>query len=79
MFNQRKNKSFNYRSRFSEESQEGEDLEALKNSEDTSFISKWRDERASNRKVKAALPIRTLIIILVLLLLCMYILETKYK
>ncbi|MFV0539738.1 MAG: hypothetical protein ACK5MZ_00680, partial [Aestuariibaculum sp.] len=79
LFNQRKNKSFNYRSRFSEESQEGEDLEALKNSEDTSFISKWRDERASNRKVKAALPIRTLIIILVLLLLCMYILETKYK
>ncbi len=77
MFKQRKNKTFNYRPRFSNEKQADSNVSSSKEKED--FISKWNDNRNENRKAKAVLPLRTLIIILVLLLICMYILDTKFN
>lgn len=75
MFKQRKHRTFNYQPRFSKENQ---DLSNLENETSKDFISKWKDTRASKRKVKGVLPIRTLILALVLLLILMYVLEKKY-
>ncbi|GAA4948180.1 hypothetical protein GCM10023314_21860 [Algibacter agarivorans] len=76
MFKQRKNKNFNYQSRFSKESQTDSSLDDDSKTKD--FISKWRRKSGSKPKTRAAMPIRTLILILVLLLICMYLLEKKY-
>ncbi|APY10513.1 hypothetical protein BWZ22_04335 [Seonamhaeicola sp. S2-3] len=75
MFKQRKHRTFNYQPRFSKENQEVSNLE---NETSKDFISKWKEARASKRKVKGVLPIRTLILALVLLLILMYVLEKKY-
>jgi hypothetical protein len=75
LFKQRKNKTFNYRPRFSKENQELDDFET---SRIRSFSDKWNASRGNNQKKRGGMSIRTLIIILVLLLICMYILETKY-
>ena len=73
LFKQRKNKTFNYQSRLSKDKDLDSDLET---SDQKDFISKWK--RGSKRKVGSAMSMRTLILILVLLLICMYLLEKKY-
>ncbi len=78
MFNQRKNKSFNYKPRFSNEKKTetnlGNDASELKE-----FSSKWKqDSHLNKRKLKGGMSIRMLIIVLVLLLICMYILDSKF-
>ncbi|TJY36269.1 hypothetical protein [Pontimicrobium aquaticum] len=73
MFKQRKNKKFNYKPRFSKESQLEE------HSKGHNLASKWQKQRdASLGKGRRGFPMRTLIIILVLLLICMYVLENKF-
>lgn len=74
MFKQRKHKIFNYQSRFSKENGKDSEEEELA----TRFSSRWKDTRNRNRKGGFSMSIRTLIIILVLLLICMYLLEKKY-
>lgn len=77
MFKRRKNKTFNYRPRFSQENEQDSGLEASKSGD---FISKWKRERDNNkRKVGFGMSIRALILVLVLLLICMYILESKFN
>jgi uncharacterized ion transporter superfamily protein YfcC len=71
LFKQRKNKTFNYQSRFSKDNDS--DLEVSNQKE---FASKWKQE--SKRKMGSPMSMRTLIFILVLLLICMYLLEKKY-
>jgi hypothetical protein len=71
LFKQRKNKTFNYQSRFSKDNDV--DLEVSNQKE---FASKWK--QGSKRKMGSAMTMRTLIFILVLLLICMYLLEKKY-
>ena len=73
MFKQRKNKTFNYQSRFSKDNDVDSDLERSNKKE---FVSKWK--RDNKQKVRSAMSIRTLIFVLVLLLICMYLLEKKY-
>lgn len=72
MFKQRKNKTFNYQSRFSKHDAVNSDLETSNQKE---FASKWK--QTGNRKVGSAMSMRTLILILVLLLICMYLLDSK--
>ncbi|WP_406684755.1 hypothetical protein N1F78_03225 [Seonamhaeicola sp. MEBiC1930] len=76
MFKQRKHKRFNYQPRFSKDHQleKGEEGE----SESKEFVSRWRRQSGNKMKYKGILPVRTLILALVLLLLCMYLLEKKY-
>ncbi|GAA3615698.1 hypothetical protein Q4Q39_01730 [Flavivirga amylovorans] len=76
MFKQRKNKTFKYKPRFSEENRTDVGLDD--NFDTKEFSSKWRRQSGSNVHVKGALPVKTLILVLVLLLLCMYLLEKKY-
>ena len=77
MLKQRKNKTFNYKSRFSNQSESKDDL--IKDSEAEGFSSKWQRERSGNLgKSKRGFSMRTLILILVLLLICMYVLQNKY-
>ncbi|MBD0836492.1 hypothetical protein [Aestuariibaculum suncheonense] len=76
LFNQRKNKSFSYQPRFS---QETEEKSGTTSSKDHDFISKWERTRSTKRKVKGAMSIRTLLLILVLLLICMYLLDSKFN
>lgn len=63
-----KNRKFNYQPRFSG------DNDDLKTEDD--FVSKWRNAQGKSRKVKSALPISILVILLVLLLIGMYYLNT---
>ena len=63
-----KNRTFNYQPRFS-----GEDNQSL---EERDFVSKWKGAQGQNRKVKSALPMSILVILLVLLLIGMYYLST---
>tara|TARA_R110002049_G_scaffold217220_2_gene388638 strand:- start:124 stop:345 length:222 start_codon:yes stop_codon:yes gene_type:complete len=72
LFKQRKNKSFNYRPRFSKD----EVNSNLETSNEKNFASKWQQE--GKCKVGASMSMRTLIFVLVLLLICMYLLEKKY-
>lgn len=76
MFNQRKNKTFNYKPRFSKNTLEQSKLEI--NTEQKDFISKWRRETGHKVRIKGLMPAKTLILLLVLLLLCMYALEKNY-
>ena len=78
MFQQRKNKTFQYQSRFSKENHP--DSEVEKSSETEGFVSKWRNHRElSKTKRKGGMPIKMLIFVLVLLLICMYLLENRFK
>ena len=74
MFKQKKNKKFNYKPRFSENKEVLDDEASNKND----FKSKWRRETGHKVKIKSVLPIRTIILLLILLLLCMYVLEKNY-
>ncbi len=76
MFKQRKNRAFKYEPRFSKENQTDSDLED--NFDSKGFVSKLKRQRGNKVRVKGALPVKTLILVLVLLLLCMYVLEKKY-
>lgn len=75
LFKSRKNKTFNYQSAFSKEKESGGDLESSRNHE---LADKWKRNSERSRKVKGAMPIKMIIIILVLLLVGMYLLEKKY-
>jgi type VI protein secretion system component VasF len=76
LFQQRKHKTFNYQSRFANK----DNVDSIQTEETNTkdYISKWKENRTSKRKVRAALPVKTLILFLVLLLICMYLLEKKY-
>ena len=75
LLKQQKHKTFNYQSPFSKEKAVGNNLE---NSKEKDFASQWKRNSERSRKVKGAMPIQTLIIVLVLLLICMYLLDKKY-
>lgn len=75
LFKSHKNKTFKYQSPFSNKNGNEEDLDDAKKID---FVSKWKRQSEKSRKVKGVMPIRTLIIVLVLLLICMYLLEKKY-
>ncbi|TNJ46120.1 hypothetical protein KFZ70_08900 [Tamlana fucoidanivorans] len=76
LFKQRKHKTFNYQPRFSKEPS----LETKSNegAEAKDFKSRWRRSHDSKVKVRGAMSIKVLVIILVLLLIGMYVLEKKY-
>lgn len=76
MFKQRKNKNFNYQPRFSKENQTDSSLSDDSNTKH--FISKWRKSNGAKPKTRGAIRMRTLLLFLVLLLICMYLLEKKY-
>lgn len=76
MFNQKKNKTFNYKPRFSKTTLEQSQLEHESHQKD--FISKWRREAGHKVKMGGLMPAKTLILLLVLLLVCMYVLEKNY-
>lgn len=76
MFNQRKNKTFNPRLRFSQENKQ--DPSPEDDSKSKGFVSKWRLQSGNKVRMKGVFPIRTLILALVLLLLCMYVIEKNY-
>ena len=74
LFRQRKHKTFNYKPRFiksDEVDSENED------SKKVDFVSKWRATQSTKRRFKGGMKLRTLILVLVLLLICMYLLESK--
>jgi hypothetical protein len=74
LLKQRKNKTFNYKSRFSNQK---DDL--VEDSQTSRFTSKWQRERDVNLvKSKRGFSLVTLILILVLLLICLYVLESKF-
>jgi hypothetical protein len=76
LFKQRKNKTFKYKSRFSEKDKQKADSDEL---EARDFISKWRSEHGNSRKViSGGTSVKILIFFLVLLLICMYLIEKKY-
>ncbi len=78
MFKQRKNKTFQYQSKLSKESQDISDEN--KRSEKEGFVSKWSSHRDINkRKRKSGFSMKLLVFILVLLLICMYLLENRFK
>ncbi len=77
MFKQRKNKKFNYQSRFSKQNSLQDNLE--ESSQASVFNSKWQRERSTTLvKGKRGFSFKILILILVLLLICMYILKNKF-
>jgi hypothetical protein len=78
LFKPRKNKSFNYKPRFSKDTElQTEDKEIAKNRE---FSSKWRNNQGlSNRKIKKGLSLPFLVLILALILICMYMLDIKFN
>ncbi|KJD32150.1 hypothetical protein PK35_12005 [Tamlana nanhaiensis] len=75
MFKQRKPRTFNYQPRFSKENKEKSNES---DADKKDFVSKWRSSVGNRKKAKGIMPIRTLILALVLLLICMYLLEKKY-
>lgn len=75
MFESHKNRTFNYKSPLSKKNEKEDDINDPKKID---FVSKWKRQSEKSRKVKGVMPIRTLIIVLVLLLICMYLLEKKY-
>lgn len=65
-----KNKPFHYQPRFLKENKKD------KSSKENDFISQWKLTNKSNRKIKGVLSIRTLILLLVLLLISVYLLNS---
>ncbi len=77
MFHQRKNKSFNYKPRYSRET--NSDTNQVNTDKDNDFVSKWKqDSHLNKRNIKGGMSMKILILVLVLLLICMYVLEKKY-
>lgn len=76
MFKQRKHKTFNYKPRLSQENTTDSNQED--NSKTKDFVSKWRRQNPNKVKMASVMPVRTLILVLILLLLCMYLLEKNY-
>ncbi|WP_139002280.1 hypothetical protein [Hyunsoonleella aestuarii] len=72
MFKQRKHRTFNYKPRFSHDN-EHESID--KSVDKPDFVSRWKELRP--RKRRGTISLRTLIIVLVLLLICMFWLESK--
>lgn len=69
-FNQRKNKRFNYKPRFSNEANQQNKKE---------FADKWLEARTSNSKVsRRGFSLKVWILLLALILIGMYILESKF-
>ena len=68
-----KNRTFNYKPRFSKENHDNTNRDA---SSKNDFISEWKGMQKKNTKVKTALPIVTLIVFLVLLLIGIYVLDS---
>lgn len=73
MLNKPKNRTFNYNPRFLNENHVDSDDDT---SSKKDFISKWKGVQKQNRKAKATLSINTLILLLVLLLIGMYLLNS---
>ena len=76
LFKPRKHKTFNYQPRFSNKNREDSVLND--ENETTDFVSKWRESKGQKPKSRGVMPIKTLILVLILLLICMYLLEKKY-
>lgn len=74
MFNKPKNRTFNYQPRFS--NKENSEVDAVKNED---FISKWKQGQPQERKGKAMLSIQVLIVLLVLLVIGIYVLDSFIK
>ena len=78
MFKQGKNKTFQYQSRFSKDNPENSDSKDAIGQE--GFIEKWRShQKLSKLKRKGGMSVKMLLFILVLLLICMYLLENRFK
>ncbi|WP_445734851.1 hypothetical protein [Mariniflexile sp.] len=75
MLNPNKNRTFKHRSVSSKENEKDADSNEAKKMD---FISKWKRNSERSVKVKGVMSARTLIIVLVLLLICMYLLDKKY-
>ncbi|AXT19541.1 hypothetical protein D7030_10265 [Flavobacteriaceae bacterium AU392] len=76
MFKQRKNKRFNYTPRYSDNDR----IDANVTSKKDEFASKWQRARNTNTpRSGARISMKFLILILVLLLICMYILDVKFR
>ncbi len=74
MLKQHKNKTFNYKSRFSKENETNAKLESVFKDDD--FVSKWKRTQKANtnrRGIVKGISMRMLIIILILLLIGMYV------
>jgi hypothetical protein len=76
LFNQRRNKSFNYKPRFSGEA--NSDNHQANSDENGNFASKWKQGSRFPRKAKGGFSIKIMLLVLALLLICMYMLEKKY-
>lgn len=74
MFKQRKHKTFSYKPRFSKEGSNPD----LEERDKKDFVSKWRRQTGNKVEVRSIFSMRTLILALVLLLICMYLLEKNY-
>lgn len=69
-FQQRKNKRFNYKPRYSE---------ATNDSQKKAFADKWLEAKTSHTKrTKRGISLNILIVLLVLILIGMYVLESKF-
>lgn len=78
LFKPRKNKSFNYTSRFSGDTDTHSEIK--KTFKKVDFNSKWRQhEGLTNRKPKKGMSLPLLIVVLILMLICMYLLDIKFK
>ncbi len=79
MFKQRKNKRFNYTNKYSKG--DNSKLETnLTTSKKEKLTSKWESMRSANTdKIGLKLPIKALVLLLALLLICMYLLDKKMK
>lgn len=77
LFKQRKNKHFNYRSQHSKTEDSDLELTAAKKDE---FTSKWERTRNANaHKTGVRVSMRTLMLLLIVLLICMYMLDKKFR
>ncbi|MFB9057108.1 hypothetical protein ACFFU9_10175 [Mariniflexile ostreae] len=78
LFKQRQNKTFQYPSRLSKGKQAESKDESSSNAH--GFISKWSNHSSmGKRKRKKGFSVGLLIFILVLLLICMFLLENRFK
>jgi hypothetical protein len=78
LFKLRKNKSFSYTPRFSKDTEIHSDEK--KTSKYGDFSSKWRKNQGlSNRKLNKGMSLPLLILVLALILICMYVLDIKFK
>ncbi|GAA4280914.1 hypothetical protein [Gaetbulibacter aestuarii] len=77
MFKQRKPRRFNYQPKFSQENQ-ARTADGEAEDDNKAFLRQWREERRARRKSRPMFSMRTLLIVLVLLLICIYMLQHKY-